>query len=112
MDDRLPTSGMTVREVLARAEAWWDATGRHVMGREFNRLRGTARTAKGIIIPGEATQDLPSNILNGEPWAALNTRERAEVAKWWHRFFVVAKHVEDPADSGADRDTIRRMRLQ
>lgn len=56
--------GMTARETVALAARWWDRTGRHLM------------RAPGLRDPDSG---VPSGILRGLAWHALDARERQAV---------------------------------
>lgn len=69
VDARLDT-GMKVKEALARAEHWWDKTGR----KEFKRI--------------DNADEIPSGILLGLAWDELNKFEKLRITKVYHHFFV------------------------
>ena len=93
IDDRL-NSGMTAKEAVRRASAWWDKTGRHIMNKRVNEERAapkvyTGGNAPAIIVQGAVQQTLPSGILNALPWAELTKREQFAVVNIWHNELVV-----------------------
>ena len=87
--DRLDT-GMKPGEAIARAEAWWEKTGRKLMIAQAQRAGATPK--EGINAFQSLNPDnpnfLPSGILNGEPWDLLTTREKMMLTKAWHHFAV------------------------
>jgi len=87
IDARLDT-GMKVREAAERAALWWEKTGRRMMqshkpGQEF--------ASKDEKDPNF----IPSGILNGMPWEALERHEQMRVIKAWHHFYVRRPDVLD-----------------
>jgi hypothetical protein len=84
-DDHLDT-GMHAREAIARAEAWWEATGRKLMA-----------ATSGFDLATRAR----SGILSGRAWDALDKREKLHVVKVWHhtnirRPDMLDKEPDDP----------------
>lgn len=73
---------------IAKAEAWWDSIGRHVLRKEFNQETAAPRVSTGAgpttIIPGEIVDTIPSGILKALPWAMLTRKEQVAVVLKWH----------------------------
>ncbi len=100
------SSGMEARELIARASAWWDATGRHAVNQSFNqeRKRGTFKAATnnapGFKIADTDETVLPSGILNRLPWDALQKDERMRICQVYHQVMVLDRQngydVDDP----------------
>ena len=81
-------SGITIGELLERAEKWWTETARHLIPKEFTRLNNV-RIKTGAGVPllkvKEIGEDMKvGNILRGVPWAELTSRERLRIARGWH----------------------------
>ena len=83
-DARLDT-GMTVKEAISRAQAWWDKTGAKLARREKQRRSPRAFT---LSMSPDDPNGIPSNILNGRPWDALRKPEKLSVVKVWHHFYA------------------------
>lgn len=81
-DARLDT-GMKVSEALQHAQKWWDKTGRHQM-----RKDGGKGSDKSVSLDPASSNFIPSGILNGEIFDALNKREKTQVVKAWHHHYV------------------------
>lgn len=79
-------TGMTVREAVDRTIQWWAKSGR----RQMVEMREHQRGAKGKFKLLDETDDnfIPSGIINGLEWDALNKREKLLLIKHWHHFFV------------------------
>lgn len=75
-------TGMTVQEAAARAEAWWEKTGRKMMLKKSTGKNPFASLDKND------PNFMPSGLLAGRPWDALEKREKLMVIKAWHHFFV------------------------
>lgn len=88
--ERLPGLTITGREAVRFASAWWDATGRHLIDKAFNRDRADTfshgRGTASIRVKGSPEVVVPSRILEGCPWAELGRRERMLVVKHWLEF--------------------------
>lgn len=69
--DRLDT-GMKASEAVARAEAWWNATGRKMI----------------LDACSDAVMRQLSGVLGGAPWDQLTKREKLAVVKVWHHFKI------------------------
>ena len=82
LDDRLE-SGMKVREAIANACYWWNKTGRQMM-----RKDGAKGSEIAVSLNPENDNFSPSGILNGQPWDQLSQREKAQIVKAWHHFYV------------------------
>jgi len=85
-NDRFDT-GMKYSEAVARAEAWWGKTGRHLIPRKFNQVKHEKRHTggKGPLLKSiEVAPDLASGVLRGLPWAELTKEEKLYVTKTWH----------------------------
>lgn len=82
LDDRLDT-GMKIREAIANACYWWNKTGRHLM-----RKDGAKGSELAVTLNPESENFSPSGILNGQTWDHLDTREKLQVTKAWHHFYV------------------------
>ena len=110
------SSGMKVTEAVQRALSWWDKTGRHIIDKEFNKLRmqGTVRlmaVSSGIHIRRDDIDIIPSGILQGKPWAELVNREQLQVIKIWHHFYVVLND-KAPEDYPAEtKKLLTRLKL-
>ena len=82
--DTLP-SGRKTEEVARLARLWWDNTGRHLIGREFNqnqdapRVRAARAGAPGIVIRASKGPLLRDGILDGTLWFLLTDKEKALV---------------------------------
>jgi hypothetical protein len=81
-------SGMTAKEAIARASAWWNSIGRH----------GMAESRFASKDPDDP-RFLASGILNGHTWAMLGKREQIMVVKAHHHFTIRKPDLldEDPA---------------
>lgn len=104
-NDRL-ASGMTAKEAVSRASAWWDKTGRKLMNAKVNEERGKPRVFTGgnapaLILQGETRATLPSGILQALPWDDLSRREKQFVVKVWHNEYVLKQK----------QDVHKRLRL-
>ena len=81
-------SGITIGELMERAEAWWDKNGRHLVPREFTAIKSErVRTGAGVPmlrIKDEVTDEEGGGILTAKPWAELTGRERSIIAVRWH----------------------------
>lgn len=90
MSLRLDT-GMTVREAVDRTIQWWAKTGR----RQMIEMREHQAGTKGKFRLLDANDDnyIPSGIVNGLEWSALNKREKLMVIKHWHHFYVRNKDI-------------------
>lgn len=105
IDARLDT-GMTGREAIRRAEAWWTETGRQALPKAFNEEQLPAKVTPGgagpaIVIPGEVVPVvLEAGILSGRRWDKLRPREQLAITKYWHHY-----HVRVPIESQANRIT-------
>lgn len=85
-DDRFDT-GMKYSEAVARAEAWWDKTGRHLIPHHFNQRKVEKRHTggKGPLLRSISIEDdLASGVLRGVPWDELSKAEKLYVTKTWH----------------------------
>lgn len=82
MDERLE-SGMEVREAIASACYWWNKTGRHQV-----RKDGAKGHDLSFSVDPQNPNFVPSGILNGEPWDLLNSREKVQVTKAWHFYYI------------------------
>lgn len=82
LDDRLDT-GMKIREAIANACYWWNKTGRHLM-----RKDGGKGSELAVSLNPEHDNFSPSGILNGQTWDHLDEREKLQVTKAWHHFYV------------------------
>lgn len=88
LDDRLE-SGMKVREAIASACYWWNKTGRQMM-----RKDGAKGSEIAVSLNPENDNFSPSGILNGRPWDQLTQREKAQIVKAWHHFYVSKPQTE------------------
>lgn len=115
-DFKLDT-GMTAQEAIRRACAWWEGKGRHMMRQNLQRQKHSpASSDKGMGAPF-AVKDpddpsfLPSGLIHGEPWDALDRREKIQIVKIWHHFNVRRPDVlgEDPNERFMvqDRGTVQ-----
>ena len=116
-ESRLPSSGMKVVEAIAKAEAWWDKTGRYLIDKSVNqeereRCMLVALGGPGIVLPGEMVATTPSGILNGLPWHELNAREKLAITRSWHHFYVVQQHVEPEKRSETSKETLNRLEIK
>lgn len=105
-DARLDT-GMTAKEAIARAAAWWDARGRLLMnGEAARRKKAPGGAGKGVFAVSDPDDPrfLPSGIVNGHPWADLNRRSCILIVKIWHHF-----NVRKPDLLGGDPDRVHKM---
>lgn len=90
---RLDT-GMKVQEAVKRAEAWWGKTGMREAQQQLKRQSsavGGANKGAGSAFASKNPDDpnfLPSGLIHGQPWDALNKREKMMIVKAWHHFFV------------------------
>lgn len=88
-------SGMLVSEAVARASEWWDKTGRKLIKLKCNeeRTRYRVRTSKGkapgIVTRGPLEKVYSSRLMSGVMWEQLDKREKLEIVKTWHYFYVV-----------------------
>lgn len=82
VDDVFDT-GMKVRDAIANACYWWNKTGRHMM-----RKDGPKGSEIAVSLNPEHENFSPSGILNGQPWDQLDKREKIQVTKAWHNFYV------------------------
>lgn len=79
--DAVLDTGMRVREAAARAAFWWDTKGRAIMlKKEKNKAFASTEDHDPNFVK--------SGILTGQPWDALTQREKLQVIKSWHHFFV------------------------
>lgn len=108
-DDRLDT-GMTVKEAIKRAEAWWGKTGMREAQQQLKRQSEDVGGAnKGAGSPF-ATMDqddpnfMPSGIIHGQPWDSLTKREKLMITKTVHHF-----HVRVPDLLGSDQEATHKM---
>lgn len=101
-DARLDT-GMSGKEAIHRATAWWEKTGRKEMRlhnlRQAEPVGGGNNGAGGSFssLDPDNPSFLPSGILNGLSWDELNRDERLRVVKAWHH-----EHVRMPQTPGDD----------
>lgn len=108
-EDRLDT-GMTVKEALKRAEAWWGKTGMREAQQQLKRQRsavGGANNGSGSAFASQNPDDpnfLPSGLIHGQPWDALTKREKMMIVKAWHHF-----HIRKPDLLGEDGQAQHKM---
>lgn len=107
---------MKAAEAVAKAAVWWDQRARHILKREFNTVRKkpvvrTAGAGPAFIVKGEQAPVYPSGILNGLPFDALDRREKLQVVKWWHHWFVSHPAGLSGNLSEEDQGTIKRLGL-
>lgn len=76
--DRMPKSGMTGAEAVARAAQWWDSVGAPIARKQ---LVGNKDPINQDIV-------VASGVLCGLDWEQLNKRERFRIVKSWHDTFV------------------------
>lgn len=71
------------REILDKAEKWWEATGRHLVRPSINERQDApmVRTSTGPIFITQAAveQDLNDGILRALPWEELKGEEQARI---------------------------------
>lgn len=79
-------TGMTIKEAVDRTIQWWAKTGRRQMIEMREHQRGSK--AKFALIDEKDSNFIPSGIINGIEWSALNKREKLMLIKHWHHFFV------------------------
>lgn len=108
-DAKLDT-GMTVREAVASARHWWEKYGRRDMKSHLKRQNmSPASNNKGMggqfaTLSPDDPNFLPSGIIHGQPWDALNKREQIQVVKVWHHF-----HIRKPDLLGDHADAEHQM---
>ncbi len=85
-------SGMKMRDAIANACYWWNKTGRHIM-----RKDGGKGSDISVSLDPDSDNFSPSGILNGEPWDALDNRERLQIVKAWHHHFISKTQQEGTA---------------
>ena len=98
-------TGMTVSEAIKRTRDWWQSTGRGLMLGEAGKRMGQFSKAN----PDDANF-IPSGIINGLEWDALDTREKLRLVKFWHHFHVRMQDVigsEKHLYEFGKRDTIQ-----
>lgn len=90
---RLDT-GMTAKEAVAQASAWWARIGRKEMRQHAKRQSeavGGSNNGAGASFASldpDSPNFLPSGIIHGLPWEQLSRREKARVTAIWHHFHV------------------------
>lgn len=82
LDDRLDT-GMKIKEAIANACYWWNSRGRHMMRKDGGKGSDIA-----VSLNPESENFSPSGILNGQTWDYLDLREKIQITKAWHNFYV------------------------
>lgn len=83
LEETLQGSGMKPSEAVARAEAWWDRTGRKIAQRQMMRGTNYDPVRDDIV--------MKSGIVLGLEWVHLDKRERFSVVKAWHASFLAGE---------------------
>lgn len=114
LTEQLPDCTLTAPEAVKMASKWWDAIGRKLISKTFNRSR--IDTAKGpgangapaIFVKGTGEVEIPSQILEGVEWARLGKREMGLVVKCWLSQY---RAVYAPGKVALPDRVVRRSRL-
>ena len=109
-DDKL-SCGLTGREAIEQARAWWDKRGRHLAGaaglKAFNKIAVGGKTTFGrgpmLRVAPSFEPLLPSGILRGLPWEQLTRDECLRVVRgyllvWQNREIMTERLMGDPSD--------------
>ena len=97
MQERFPSTGMTVGEAISRASRWWGVTGRHLVKQASSTVQEGRRVRSGFVMRGEDVPEIRSGILMGLPWDRLDRLEQGNVVQHWHREFVENADLEGGA---------------
>ena len=105
-DQRFDT-GMKVGEAIRRAREWWTRTGAREMALQgMRQAKKPTSPAKGLggafaSLDPDNANFLPSGIIAGLDWDALDKREQLMVVKVWHHYYVRKRDVIGGADQEA-----------
>lgn len=75
-DQRMPVSGMKVKQAINDARKWWNKEGREYARRNRDRPDDGVRDDEEIMVK--------SGIQSGKMFDQLDTREKNNVVKRWH----------------------------
>lgn len=92
--DSILSSGMRFDEAATKAEIWWEKTGRVLMAHDLKQHQRINNRGEFASSDPDASNFLPSGIINGIKWADLTDREKVMITYQWHNNFVVIQNVK------------------